>query len=229
MLEKLRQDNPGTWVDMFFSLPENIQACERITGSDPLSSCAASGFINVSGWSAFDKKSRVVVDDSAKKFDAHFLVGNYYQSSTATAGSDKSTLNTVAEDSICAKGWMLPASARTNGGQPVINPNQSKASFYQLILSYGYPETGGYAVDQWENPVTPFINQAIAVSDPLYFIYGGYIGNGVLYSGTNGYYQSSTSLQGDNYDFALIIDVYGFYPAYGRPTNTGNNVRCVAR
>ena len=94
----------------------------------------------------------MAVDQANKTYDAHYLIGNYYQWNTTTAGSgaglmspesaktDYATL-VNATDSICPKGWQLP-----KGGSNVVTgqPFAREDSVYNLMLAYGYPETGKY-------------------------------------------------------------------------------------
>ena len=53
---------------------------------------------------------------SDNTYDAHFLVGNFYQWNAATAGTGSSITSTNATDSICPKGWKLPTSNNSNNG-----------------------------------------------------------------------------------------------------------------
>lgn len=48
---------------------------------------------------------------SGNTYDAHFLIGNFYQWDAATAGTGDTITSENATDSICPKGWRLP-----NGG-----------------------------------------------------------------------------------------------------------------
>ena len=53
---------------------------------------------------------------SGNTYDAHFLVGNFYQWNAATAGTGGSITSANATDSICPKGWQLPTSNNSNNG-----------------------------------------------------------------------------------------------------------------
>ena len=53
---------------------------------------------------------------SGNTYDAHFLVGNFYQWNAATAGTGDTITDTNATDSICPKGWQLPTSNNSNSG-----------------------------------------------------------------------------------------------------------------
>ncbi len=87
------------------------------------------------------------INKETKEYDAHYLIGNYYQWNAATASSGSGLVSTGAEqdpselkeapDSICPKGWSLPTTGRnTVTGVPFDRKN----SFYRLLLAYGYPE-----------------------------------------------------------------------------------------
>ena len=53
---------------------------------------------------------------SGNTYDAHFLIGNFYQWNAATAGTGGTITSQDATDSICPKGWQLPTSNNSNSG-----------------------------------------------------------------------------------------------------------------
>ena len=53
---------------------------------------------------------------SGNTYDAHFLIGNFYQWNAATAGTGNTITSQEATDSICPKGWKLPTSNNSNSG-----------------------------------------------------------------------------------------------------------------
>ena len=53
---------------------------------------------------------------SGNAYDAHFLIGNFYQWNAATAGTGDTITSAEAKDSICPKGWQLPTSNNSNSG-----------------------------------------------------------------------------------------------------------------
>ena len=53
---------------------------------------------------------------SGNTYDAHFLIGNFYQWNAATAGTGGTITSQEATDSICPKGWQLPTSNNSNSG-----------------------------------------------------------------------------------------------------------------
>ena len=76
-----------------------------------------------------------------KMYDAHYLVGNYYQWPVATAQTPEERQqnedNQKIEGSICPKRWILPASG------PVYN--EANGSFYNSLNTYigNFLKTGG--------------------------------------------------------------------------------------
>ncbi len=86
------------------------------------------------------------VDKNNKTYDAHYLIGNFYQWNAAVASSGTNLTSIDAEqdanklkdapDSICPKGWKLPTTGRnTVTGLPFNRDD----SFYKLLLTYEYP------------------------------------------------------------------------------------------
>ena len=137
-------------------------------------------------------------------YDAHYLVGNYYQFNAATAGTGASVTShgDNASSSICPKGWRLPSrgSSSTTGNE-----------FYELTTGTG-ATTG-----------------AIFAEAPYYFIPAGYIFSGSLnYAGNNGYYWSSTadssSYACNLYFYSAVVIPSGYYTR-----DFGLSVRCLAR
>ena len=53
---------------------------------------------------------------SGSTYDAHFLIGNFYQWNAATAGTGGTITSQEADNSICPKGWKLPTSHNSNPG-----------------------------------------------------------------------------------------------------------------
>lgn len=57
-------------------------------------------------WNSYE--GIVAANAENKTYDSHYLVGNYYQLNTATAGTGGTIYGGVAPSSICPKGWALP-------------------------------------------------------------------------------------------------------------------------
>ena len=113
----------------------------------------------------------IAVSTDTHEYDPHYLIGNYYQFNTATAGYggvEKNgagewvgVQNTNVEYSICPKGWKLPLSGN-NADIEALNNNGKSGSFYYMLEKYGLQSSvasGSYNIAR----------------EPLYFVRSGYI------------------------------------------------------
>lgn len=175
----------------------------------------------------------VAASETTHTYDAHYLLGYYYQYGVATAGSGNSLSAGDAPSSICPKGWKLPSGRRNDNGLSL----ESDDSIAQLLAAYGYPSPGNvtgwsglgsggngfYLIDY---PGATRIDAA-----PFYFTRSGYINIPVgtlKRTGTGGYLWSQTA----NLDYAAYYtdltdtSIYptNFFGRYG-----GFPIRCVAR
>lgn len=143
-------------------------------------------------------------DNNAEK--AHYVLGNHYTWNTATAGTGDLKTSGQAENSICPKGWQLPAS------------NASGTHDFSTLISVG--DIG--------------MNVAALTSAPYYFVRGGYIRQGAdLYvgAGDEGDYWSSIP-KGNSIDANdLYFGGTGYItnPSTYPRRNLGVSVRCIAR
>lgn len=184
------------------------QYCTSSTSlADP--SCQSAGFVDVSNRTAATTPDTDLLTDQA--YDAHYLVGNYYQWNAATAGTGVTTTAATAEsdadapDSICPRGWQLPVAGPDD--------NTTSGSFYELLGHYDL--------------TTSSHNGAIA-SSPLYLQYSGYIYQGQIYqAGYTGRYWSSTVSPANHIAYSLYFsnsvaptDYYFYF--------NGFPVRCLA-
>ena len=210
--------DPGYYVK---SDPDAYNSyCDNVSGLNS-SSCTSAGWVDVSdgsGYTALTEEQTdntsssnptyevTVIDEQAKTYDAHYLVGNYYQWNAATAGTGgESVTSGNATGSICPKGWKLPTGDNSNLG-----------SFGGLTNAYSISSnTAGSTA----------ITQA-----PLYFSPVGTVNSGsLLMAGFQGNYLSSTVASNPNvygiFFYSSMVDrTYGSYTRYsGRP------VRCLAR
>ena len=139
----------------------------------------------------------------------HYHVGNLYQWSAATAGSGDDLNNgTEASSSICPRGWRLPYSG----------DNVTDKSFGKLL--------GSYAIASNAAGVTALTGA------PLFFVPGGNIGSGSLYSaGYGGYYWSSRSYAeaATNRAYSLDFNSSAIGPSNNNYRYYGFSIRCVAR
>ena len=141
---------------------------------------------------------------SGNTYNAHYLVGNYYQWNAATAGTGGSITSTNATDSICPKGWQLPTSNNSNNG-----------SFQYLMNAHSISSntTGSTKITQ----------------SPLYFNPSGYVYSGSLWNAGNvGGYWSSTAGSNSSSAYSLYftsgrVGPSGIYDRY-----FGQSVRCLA-
>ena len=211
--------DPGYYVK---SDPDAYRSyCTGVSGLNS-SSCTSAGWVNVgdgSGYTALTKEQTdaassgsatyevTVVDEQAKTYDAHYLVGNYYQWNAATAGTGgESVTSGNTTGSICPKGWTLPScgTSSTTGND-----------FYDLTYAYSISSnTAGSTA----------ITQA-----PLYFSPVGYVGSRSLGdAGRYGEYWFSTAGSSNN-ACELYFNSGGVYPSNYNSRYIGQSVRCLAR
>ncbi len=240
-----------------WATPTHLAMCQYVSNSndsvragDTLDRC--DGFQKVEGWrSTFAtqegvwngvKYDAVAVDKDAQTYDAHYLIGNYYQWLAATAESGKAlfkgenTVITNINNSICPKGWKLPA-ARRDVSAAGSQPHDLDDSFYRLLAAYGYPKRGGYQLTgNGDNVFTPLLNgkdQNVFLA-PMYEVAGGHIrlDKGALsVAGYIGNVQSSyvwTYYKGQ-YSNLVFSFSSNLYPATNVPVSDGISVRCVAK
>ena len=185
--------------------------------------CTSKGWINVgegSGYAALTEEQTdtassgnttyevTVVNEQAKTYDAHYLVGNMYQYTAATAGTGGNITSTsdIPTGSVCPKGWTLPSrgTSSTTGND-----------FYGLTAAYSISSnTAGSTA----------ITQA-----PLYFSPAGFVvSDSLSNAGTSGYYWSSTAYSSTDayslYFYSVVVR-----PSYLSYRNFGRSVRCLAR
>ena len=136
----------------------------------------------------------------------HGHIGNYYNWSAAVASNDTSATTAAGTDintSICPKGWRLPHGYQSAQGN----------DFATLNTAYGGATDSDSAL----------------LSNPLFFVRGGYVYSGSLnYSAYVGYYWSSAV------DSATGADVFNFgsggvYSSDFVYRSYGFSVRCLAR
>ncbi len=169
--------DPGVYV---YTTPTAQAGCDTTTN---LAEC--------NGWRA--------VDLSATNYDAHYLVGNYYSWSAATAGSNS------ASRSICAKGWQLPV-------------HTGAKSFGSLFATYGVKSDGTFygGQDVRVAPIFMLYNGLVNATSSR-----------INFPGIGGHYWTSISYAGNNAGYVWLgndvtTDRYAVnYNGYG--------VRCVAK
>ena len=116
---------------------------------------------------------------SGSTYDAHFLIGNFYQWNAATAGTGGTITSTNATDSICPKGWQLPTSNNSNSGSfgglvgSLNSTTITQAPYYFNPSGYvrsGSLRSAGLEGDYWSS--TAYSNTSYA--------YGLYFASGVV-------------------------------------------------
>lgn len=109
------------------------------------------------------------VEENSKTYDAHYLLGAFYQRSAAIAGSANGT------QSICPKGWKL----WLNG------TNAATSDFATLLPLYGFSSSS-------------IVGETSVITAPLYLAEFGYVGGYTylpnnLFYWTSGYFEATKS------------------------------------
>ncbi len=181
------------------------------------------------------------------EYDAHYLLGNYYQWNTATAGSGGEIVSSGTEgdnanfipnnakDSICPKNWQLPTadSGVARNATDIANignyTEKYGKTFTKLFTSYGY---------EFPNSMMPSIygsneqNNYDIVATPFYFSRAGFVAFSTESLKNVGHTSlSRSSLAGTSTSNAYYL---GFnsndaYPSYSHGRQDGFPVRCLAR
>ena len=114
---------------------------------------------------------------SGNTYDAHFLIGNFYQWNAATAGTGNTITSQEATDSICPKGWKLPTSNNSNSGSfgglvgSLNSTTITQAPYYFNPSGYvgsGSLRGAGYEGDYWSSTAGSTTSGAYY----LYFVSG---------------------------------------------------------
>ena len=201
--------NLGEYVS---ASPLHGATCQLTYGDRQPSPASCESFLDVLSMSPMTSISSGGDIVSGQSYDAHYLIGNYYQWSAATAGTGDSLTYTDASGSICPKGWHLPTSNNTKSG-----------SFGYLINTYGYT-TGDllvlfplYFVDAGFILVSPDSSSPqVRVPDPVGFFYDN-----------EGFYWSSNA-HSNSYAYGLYFNSGGVYSSNDESRYLGFSVRCLA-
>ncbi len=190
-------------------------------------------------------------DGAGGTYDAHYLIGNYYQFNAATAGTggkdvvspesagtDPNAL-VNATDSICPRGWELAKAGRNLSDN---QPFDLADSVYRLLRAYGYPAVGGYAIQ-------PGSNQSFTTNEtyshsyrniahaPIHFVRNGTLSvqsGSVRFVGFNGSVWASTTPTPSthfrsNGAYAFDMQRQTIFPTLSRNRYFGLSVRCLAK
>ncbi len=204
--------NFGKWV---LTEPTAGNNCGDVTS---IAECTKVGFVDVSGseWQPTHQyiQDGKVIDTTTNTYDPHYLIGNYYQYNTATAGTGGTIVDADATGSICPKGWQLPTSNTTDNG-----------SFYALLAPYGI------ATGINSGTVESADGQYNIAKAPLYFVRSGEIHaiwGKIAFTAERGYLWSSTSAE----TLAFYFGVYNDYVSSSNGNDSrwiGFPLRCLAR
>lgn len=235
--------------------PNSVIYCNSFYSDDNPAEICSEGIVDVSNddWLPIFTAQNdslgnfTAVDQTNRTYDPHYLTGNYYAWSVATAGSVDTNLtyNDQTPDSICPKGWRLPAASKhyKDPDTNLLNkPLDQEKSFYRLLLAYGYPEWNEYNI--MSGTVTPYANTS---QDPAQNPFVNEIalakaGNVPYRWRDDGKYPAFSDLgstamlwgnSGQTVDnriaFYLSATSRQLSPAYANGYSYGLNVRCVAR
>ena len=204
--------------------------CNNVSGYDD-PACAEAGWTDVSSMTAMTEERTDGVVTNGNTYDAHYLVGNFYQWNAATAGSggtitsgeindipaDLETNLVSAEDSICPKGWELPKV-------------WGNTSFINLLSQYSSDDTSNIFTGLTTETMSGTINDGKIATAPLYLQYSGNPGTGgtLGYAGNGGYFWSSTAYPGPSLAFDPYFYQSGVYAYFGVDRYNGFSVRCLA-
>ncbi len=163
----------------------------------------------------------VAVNEATKEYDAHYLIGNYYQYGAATAGMGAFVnKETTIADSICPKGWELPSASSSLGFD-------TSGSFAYLLRQYDLATSSTAGIISNNN-----YNLTLS---PFYFVRTGAFNGYLAQYGDAGLsigYWSSTSLSNLIAMFAYSSNASSFKPAYNGATNHNQayafSIRCIA-
>ena len=203
--------NLGKYV---WKTPNSTGNCSGSGVYDFSNSKCQSYWQNVSsGWTPMTqyRTDGVTYDANTQTYDAHYLAGNYYSYVAATAGTGASVTSrgSKAPDSICPKGFELPASYSTFNSTP--------GSFYNLLNQYGLTSSSTSGDDN-------------IIKTPLFFVRSGYVtpyDHYLYHAGYSGYYWSSVTTS-SSYAYNLSFYSSNAYPSDGYSRYIGLSVRCVA-
>jgi len=156
-------------------------------------------------------------------YDPHYLLGNYYQWNTATAGSGATVNNTAwsnAPQSICPKNWTLP-----------VAKSDTNTSYAQLLYAYNFTKNPGD-----NGPLVSSTGYNIAAA-PLYFPRDALINidlGSIRGIGMYGHYwtktiTSNSSLPNHTDAITLHLNHFQTYPIMSGNEKLGMIVRCVVQ
>ena len=201
--------------------------------------------VNVSGseWKASDdpeftsKHGGKTVDETSHTYDAHYLIGNYYQWLAATAqtvaqGEGVATADTKVNNSICPANWQLPESGP--------NRNDNDGSFFHLLSQYvtgttldgGKTQNGAAALTGPAKGTSKTLENVLTGA-PLSFLRSGNVhpwanANQVWNVGLYGNFWSAIASSGTS-AHDLNFDPSRACPSFSYNRGAGFSIRCLVK
>lgn len=148
----------------------------------------------------------VAANPENKTYDAHYLVGNFYQYNAATGLDTKA--GTSAPESICPKGWKLPTASTTGF--------ETKGSFAYLLRQYGLATSSTAGIisnDEYNIAALPFSYVRTGEVDSQY--------STIFDAGTISSFWSSYP------GVILYSHNISLSPSFSTVNTRGHSVRCV--
>lgn len=175
---------------------------------------------------------------SAGVYDAHYLIGNYYQWLAATAqtveeGAKAIEAGAKVEGSICPRNWELP----TSGEYESVGYNEASGSYYNLFYQYSGSAIQSGATNGMGAELSTSISgssltlESIVTGLPVHFLRAGYIQPRSNYRmvrtvGQYGVFWSSVVYSSDlAHDFAFHMN--SVYPTGANDRYIAYSVRCL--
>lgn len=162
----------------------------------------------------------VAADPAKKSYDAHYLIGNYYQFTAALASSGGLT-GIDASYSICPSGWKLPV-VRTDGSDANLD------SYRRLFSLYGVnSKPGGDGGRNDDNSLGYNIAKA-----PLYMVRSGRVYTNIkylYYFGNYGYEWTSRASSNAFYGTNIVFSNTVVNASSDDSRVDGFPIRCLAR
>lgn len=132
-------ENSWSVGDYYLTDPKNVHDCGYGSGNTSAAACVTKSSL----------ASLATPTEADGNTNAHYILGNFYQWNTATAGTGGTITSGQATSSICPYGWQLPTSNNTNVGSfgGIIDGNSIGSSVSTLTGEPYYFARSGY-IDQ---------------------------------------------------------------------------------
>ena len=199
-------------------------------------------YVSGNEWKASDdpeftsKHNGKTVDETSHTYDAHYLIGNYYQwlaatAQTVTDGEGVTSANDQVNNSICPANWQLPESGP--------NRNDNDGSFFHLLSQYvtgttlenGKKQDGGAALTGPAQGGKTLEN--VLTGAPLSFLRSGAVSpwtndRQVRNVGYAGSFWSLVASSGTN-AYYLDFNLSSAYPSRSHYRGYGFQIRCLVK